>query len=235
MARSVSPNRRKLKALLLRSGVARFSPLDGRGPFIYNSSHHMPRNVVLVTGRRSVVTTLAIGMVVLAAVSNEYLVARLLSADGRLEASTLFFAIRLNQVALVICSLGLFFRARLVFRAFIVAVAAVNLAAFRTAVMSGAWIKAVSEGALPALRELLADQRYVGYISNDTIDGSYIRTERYNLTQYAVAPVVVEIGPTREFVIGNFTSIDPPRIPDDLVVVWDFGNGVTLLRKTPAR
>jgi hypothetical protein len=194
----------------------------------------MPRNVVLVTGRRSVVTTLAIGMVVLAAVSNEYLVARLLSADGRLEASTLF-AIRLNQVALVICSLGLFFRARLVFRAFIVAVAAVNLAAFRTAVMSGTGIKAVSEGALPALRELLADQRYVGYISNDTIDGSDIRTERYNLTQYAVAPIVVEIGPTREFVIGNFTSIDPPRIPDDLVVVRDFGNGVTLLRKTPAR
>ena len=194
----------------------------------------MPRNVVFVTGRRSVVTTLAIGMVVLAAVSNEYLVARLLSADGRLEASTLF-AIRLNQVALVICSLGLFFRARLVFRAFIVAVAAVNLAAFRTAVMSGTGIKAASEGALPALRELLADQRYVGYISNDTIDGSDIRTERYNLMQYAVAPIVVEIGPTREFVIGNFTSIDPPRIPDDLVVVRDFGNGVTLLRKTPAR
>jgi len=194
----------------------------------------MLRNVVLVTGRRRGVTALAIGMVVLAAVSNEYLVARLLSADGRLEASTLF-TIRLNQVALVICSLGLFLRARLVFRAFIVAVAAVNLAAFRTAVMSGMGITAVSEGALPALRELLADQRYVGYISNDTIDGSYLRTERYNLTQYAVAPIVVETGPTREFVIGNFTSIDPPRIPDDLVRVRDLGNGVTLFRKTPVR
>lgn len=208
--------------------------MNGRSPFIYNSSDHMLRNVVLVTGRRRGVTALAIGMVVLAAVSNEYLVARLLSADGRLEASTLF-TIRLNQVALVICSLGLFLRARLVFRAFIVAVAAVNLAAFRTAVMSGMGITAVSEGALPALRELLADQRYVGYISNDTIDGSYLRTERYNLTQYAVAPIVVETGPTREFVIGNFTSIDPPRIPDDLVRVRDLGNGVTLFRKTPVR
>lgn len=183
---------------------------------------------------RSVAPTVAIGMVVLAVISNEYLLARLVSPDGRLEASTLF-TIRLNQTALLICGLGLFFRARLVFRALIVAAAALNLAAFRTTVLSGLGITAVSEGALPALRELLKDQRYVGYISNDTIDGSYLRTEHYNLTQYAVAPIVVEPGPTREFVIGNFTSIDPPRIPDDLVIVRDFGNGVMLLRKRPMR
>ena len=187
------------------------------------------------TSRTRNVTAMAIGMIALAVLSNEYLVARLLSPDGRLEPITVS-TVRLHQAALVIGGLALFFRSRAIFRALIIGVAALNLAAFRTAVMSGAWITVVSEGPLPALRQALPDdQRHVGYISNETMSGGYIRTERYNLTQYALAPIVVETGPTREFVIGNFTATDPQPIPDDLVIVRDFGGGVKLLRQKSLR
>jgi hypothetical protein len=184
--------------------------------------------------RKSAVSAIAIGIVVLAAASNEYVVARFLSADGQLDPATVS-TIRVNQAALAMVGLGLFFRARGIFRALIVGVAALNLVAFRTTVMSGAWITTASEGALPAVRQALAGQRHVGYISNETIEGGYIGTERYNLTQYAVAPIVVELGPTREFVIGDFSETEPHPIPDDLVIVRDFGNGVMLLRQKALR
>jgi hypothetical protein len=46
---------------------------------------------------------------------------------------------------------------------------------------------------------------------------------------------VVETGPTRDLVIGNFISIDPHPAANDLDIVRDFGSGVRLLRKPSGR
>jgi hypothetical protein len=74
----------------------------------------------------------------------------------------------------------------------------------------------------------------VGYISDDGSPASgYTGTKNYNVTQYAVAPIVVESGTTRDVIIGNFEKFDPRRIPGDLVIDQDFGNGLILLRKRP--
>lgn len=51
----------------------------------------------------------------------------------------------------------------------------------------------------------------------------------YYLTQYALAPLVVDHSTGHAIVIGNFPSSQPPEIPADLRVVQDFGNGVLLL------
>jgi len=50
----------------------------------------------------------------------------------------------------------------------------------------------------------------------------------YYLTQYALAPLVVDFSANHSIVIGNFPSSRVPVIPPHLTPVEDFGNGVML-------
>jgi len=58
----------------------------------------------------------------------------------------------------------------------------------------------------------------------------------FMLTQYALAPVVVEQGNARAWVVGNFFTV-PPTVEElralNLEPVRDFGNGVVLYRRVP--
>ena len=83
------------------------------------------------------------------------------------------------------------------------------------------------------LRKALPASGRVGYISDKmpwrSDDDGVVR---YFLTQYDVAPVVVEIGAEQQdWVIGNFEKFDPHSVPPNLAVAGDFGNGVMLFRK----
>src|SRR5262245_13987633 len=91
------------------------------------------------------IAVVGIGLVALAAISNEYLAARFLSSDGLLAPVTVL-SIRLNQGWLATAGLGVLIRSKAVFRGMIVAVAVVNLAAFRTALQTGAAGRAPSWG-----------------------------------------------------------------------------------------
>ncbi len=88
-----------------------------------------------------------------------------------------------------------------------------------------------TEGRLRDLAQALPAEGHVGYISDETLPNwGYVGTKRYYLTQYAVAPTVVEMGITRDLIIGNFKNFDPNRIPGNLVVVHRFENGLILFR-----
>lgn len=60
----------------------------------------------------------------------------------------------------------------------------------------------------------------------------HVHFQRFLLTQYALAPVLLVEGTEPEFVVGNF---DPGMVPapaHGLRVVRDFGNGVILFRRS---
>jgi len=83
------------------------------------------------------------------------------------------------------------------------------------------------------LRRALPSSGRVGYISDKmpwrSDDDGVVR---YFLTQYDVAPVVVEVGADQQdWVIGNFEKFDPHSVPANLSLAGDFGNGVMLFRK----
>ena len=76
----------------------------------------------------------------------------------------------------------------------------------------------------------------VGYLT-DCVDND-MNTARLYITQYALAPVVVSESPEGEYVIGNFCEDNVP--PDKyalhgLLMMCDYGRGVMLLTKAPAR
>ncbi|HTT23600.1 MAG TPA: hypothetical protein VMG82_32025 [Candidatus Sulfotelmatobacter sp.] len=50
----------------------------------------------------------------------------------------------------------------------------------------------------------------------------------YYLTQYALAPLVVDFSPSHTIVVGNFPFSPPLQLPENLRLVRDFGNGVML-------
>jgi hypothetical protein len=79
------------------------------------------------------------------------------------------------------------------------------------------------------VRNILPERGVIGYLS----DGGHDETLSYYLTQYALAPVVVDHSLQHPLVVGNFTDRSATRArtwPHDLVVVQDFGNGIVLLR-----
>lgn len=85
------------------------------------------------------------------------------------------------------------------------------------------------------LRRTLPAHATVGYES-DLEDSLSDREEvkRFYLAQYALAPVILVAGTTRELVVGNYR--DPSRCrlcrSNDFVLAKDFGNGVMLFRKS---
>ena len=82
-----------------------------------------------------------------------------------------------------------------------------------------------------------SDQRFALLKARLPVDGvvGYIggsgdsATPDYYLTQYALAPLVVDNTSDHAIVIGNFPSSQAPRTPQNLRLVEDFGNGVLLL------
>jgi hypothetical protein len=77
---------------------------------------------------------------------------------------------------------------------------------------------------LHLLREALPRHGVVGYVGN--------RGKEYRLTQYTLAPLLVDYTPNHPFVIGNFPGAVPDRGCNDknLILVFDFGDGVCLFR-----
>lgn len=87
-----------------------------------------------------------------------------------------------------------------------------------------------SDQRFSALKARLPAHGVIGYIG-ETGDSA---TPDYYLTQYALAPLVVDASPHHAIVIGNFPSSQPSHIPQGLQVVADFGNGVMLFANKDA-
>jgi len=81
-----------------------------------------------------------------------------------------------------------------------------------------------SDQRFAVLKTRLPLRGVVGYIG----ESGDSATPDYYLTQYALAPLVVERSSAHSFVVGNFPSLSPKGIPLNLRLVEDFGNGVLL-------
>ena len=139
--------------------------------------------------------------------------------------------IRRLQVVLVLIGIGLLIRRQAVLLALILTLAILNLSVFREQV--GTAIRKdqlVTESRFRKLREALPVNGHVGFITDEVGDGL---VARYYLTQYALAPIVVEEGTSRDLVIGNFRKFDPHLVPVTLLLVADFGDGLLLFRRKP--
>jgi hypothetical protein len=161
---------------------------------------------------------------------NELLVARVLSPDGVLEPA-MTWSVRYTQAALAICGVALLLKRHALITVLIIAGSALNLVVFQQkarAVIAGG---SVAEGRLLELRRLLPASGRVGYVTDELPWSSNEATERYYLTQYAVAPVVVVPEPNQEWVIGNFHDVRSASAPRDMHVARDFGGGLILFRK----
>lgn len=80
------------------------------------------------------------------------------------------------------------------------------------------------------LRKSLPASGVVGYLGDENSYG----LPNYFLTQYALAPLIVDHSPDHAVVVGNFVSSSLSSVrnrPLDLIVVQDFGDGVCLLEK----
>ena len=81
-----------------------------------------------------------------------------------------------------------------------------------------------SDKRFATLKSHLPANGVIGYIG-ETGDSAL---PDYYLTQYALAPLVIDRSAHRSIVIGNFPHTLPSEIPSDLKLVQDFGNGVLL-------
>jgi hypothetical protein len=177
------------------------------------------------------VKPVAVILIFAALLGNEFVITHFVSPSGVVAESTVW-SIRWMQAALVVSGVTVLLRKRSMLVVLIVTLAILNLFVFRDRVKSTSVPGVALDGRFQELQAALARETHVGYISDDASHVSgYIGTKNYNLTQYAVAPIVVESGPTRDVIIGNFEKFDPERIPGDLVIDRDFGNGLILLRK----
>ena len=88
-----------------------------------------------------------------------------------------------------------------------------------------------SDQRFAAVKTRLPANGVVGYIG-ESGDSS---TPDYYLTQYALAPLVVDRSTHHAIVIGNFPLSPPSSLPPNLRLVEDFGTGVLLLAGEDAR
>jgi hypothetical protein len=89
---------------------------------------------------------------------------------------------------------------------------------------SSAQIDNFSDRRFALLKATLPQRGVVGYLG----ESGPLAIGRYYLTQYALAPLVVENSPNHALVIANFPSSPPTAPPENLRLVKDFGNGVLL-------
>jgi hypothetical protein len=81
------------------------------------------------------------------------------------------------------------------------------------------------------LSQVLPEGTRVGYISDIKRSDTVAWLVRYFSTQYAVAPRVLEDGTAPNWLIVNAVTYDRHLIPDGMVLVRDFGEGVMLFRR----
>ena len=79
--------------------------------------------------------------------------------------------------------------------------------------------------------QVLPEGTRVGYISDIKESEGRPWLVRYFGTKYAVAPSVLEEGTVPNWVIVNAAVYDPRLIPDGMVLVRDFGDGLMLFRR----
>ena len=79
--------------------------------------------------------------------------------------------------------------------------------------------------------EVLPEGTRVGYISDIKQSDRRAWLVRYFGTKYAVVPWVLEEGTVPNWVIVNAAAHDPRLIPDGMVLVRDFGDGLRLFRR----
>ena len=82
-----------------------------------------------------------------------------------------------------------------------------------------------SDQRFAAVKTRLPATGVIGYIG----ESGNSSTPDYYLTQYSLAPLVVDRSTNHAIVIGNFLHSPPSDLPLDLRLVQDFGNGVLLL------
>lgn len=206
------------------------SPLVGtwKGPFDPSGlgvTRLFPANKIMIA--------VGVGALLLAAIANELLAARYLSSDGLLAPSTVF-SIRLLQAVLVVSAIGLVTSNRVPFLVALLAVSAINLSSSRPRAVpdSSERDRRALQATLEELHKVLAGETHVGYISDEmpfAPSAPPTSVERYYLTQYALAPVVVELGRTSDLIVGNFRTFNP-QLTTGLTVVRDFRDGLVLLR-----
>lgn len=88
-----------------------------------------------------------------------------------------------------------------------------------------------SDQRFSALKARLPTSGVIGYIGKPGESAS----PDYYLTQYGLAPLVVDFSPNHSLVIGNFPSSGVPVIPPGLTLVEDFGDGVMLFAAKDAK
>jgi hypothetical protein len=88
-----------------------------------------------------------------------------------------------------------------------------------------------SDQRFAALKTRLPASGVIGYIG----ESGNSSTPDYYLTQYALAPLVVDRSIHHTMVIGNFPLSQPSDLPPSLRLVEDFGSGVLLLAGEDAR
>jgi hypothetical protein len=88
-----------------------------------------------------------------------------------------------------------------------------------------------SDQRFAAMKTRLPATGVIGYIG----ESGNSSTPDYYLTQYALAPLVVDRSIHHAIVIGNFPLSPPPALPPNLRLVEDFGNGILLLAGEDAR
>jgi hypothetical protein len=79
--------------------------------------------------------------------------------------------------------------------------------------------------------QVLPEGTRVGYISDIKKSDKRAWLVRYFGTKYAITPWVLEEGTDPNWVIVNAVTYDPRLIPDDMVLVRDFGDGLMLFRR----
>lgn len=85
-----------------------------------------------------------------------------------------------------------------------------------------------------AIKSSLPERGVVCYLPSP--DSSFQAKKGYFLAQYALAPLVLRADADCEPLIGNFPEGATPALLNQqhLVVVHDFGDGLLVLRRTPA-
>lgn len=87
-----------------------------------------------------------------------------------------------------------------------------------------------SDQRFSALKSTLPERGVVGYIG----EPGPLALGDYYLTQYALAPVVVDHSPIHDLVIGNFPHSPSGNAPSNLQLKKDFGSGVLLFATRPS-
>jgi len=88
-----------------------------------------------------------------------------------------------------------------------------------------------SDQRFAAVKLVLPGRGIIGYVG----ENGESSLPDYYLTQYALAPLVVDRSIQHKFVVGSFPSLQVPSSLPGLRKVEDFGNGVVLLSNEDAR